>query len=81
MENIREVDGFQEAGGEKGRGKRESGPRQTSEGKQKLMKQDVTIDGSLHPSKHGTLAGPVLFPPRFLSCFLSPPLTRNHKMC
>lgn len=37
--------------------------KQTSERKQKLMKQDVTIDGSLHPSKHGTLAGPVDPPP------------------
>lgn len=55
MENIRGEDGFQEAGGGKGKRKRETGPRQTSEGKQKLMKQDVTIDGSLHPSKHGTL--------------------------
>lgn len=62
MENMREEDGFQEAGGEKGRRKGETGPKQTSEGKQKLMKQDVTIDGSLHPSKHGTLAGSVLTP-------------------
>lgn len=71
MENTREEDGFQEAGGGKGRRQRETGSRQTSEGKQKLMKQDVTIDGSLHPSKHGTLAGctltPTLFPSRFVS--------------
>lgn len=67
---MREEDGFQEAGGEKGRRKGETRPRQTSEGKQKLMKQDVTIDGSLHPSKHGTLAGPVLTPLSF-SLFLS----------
>ncbi len=52
---MREEDGFQE-----GRRKGETRPRQTSEGKQKLMKQDVTNDGSLHPSKHGTLAGPAL---------------------
>lgn len=69
MENMREEDGFQEAGGEKGRRKGETRPRQTSEGKQKLMKQDVTIDGSLHPSKHGTLAGPVLTPLSFFVCF------------
>lgn len=75
MENTRKEDGFQEAGGEKGRRKRETGPRQTSEGKQKLMKQDVTIDGSLHPSKHGTLAGRTLPPPpRSSALFLSPSL-------
>ncbi|KAI9542696.1 hypothetical protein NQZ68_017707 [Dissostichus eleginoides] len=51
MENMREEDGFQEAGREKGRRKGETRPRQTSEGKQKLMKQDVTIDGSLHPNQ------------------------------
>lgn len=70
MENIREEDGFQEAGGEKGRRNRETGPRRTSERKQKLMKQDVTIDGSLHPSKHGTLAGCTLTPTLFLSLFV-----------
>lgn len=68
---MREEDGFQEAGGGKGRGKRETGPRQTSEGKQKLMKQDVTIDGSLHPSKHGTVAGCTLTPILFLSRYVS----------
>lgn len=81
MENIREEDGFQQAGGEKGKRKGESGPGQTSEGKQKLMKQDVTIDGSLHPSKHGTLAVLTLIAPLFLSLFLSSSLTRNYKMC
>lgn len=73
---MREEDGFQEAGGEKGRRKGETRPRQTSEGKQKLMKQDVTIDGSLHPSKHGTQAGPVLTPLSF-SLFLSSSPTWN----
>lgn len=44
--------------------------RQTSEEKQKLMKQDVATDGSLHTSRHGTLAGPLQAP--LLSCpFLS----------
>lgn len=85
MENMREEDGFQEAAGEKGRRKGETKPRQTCGGKQKLMKQDVTIDGSLHPSKHGTLAGPVLTPhprtPSFaLSLFLSPSLAGNYKI-
>lgn len=80
MENMREEDGFHWAGGEKGRRKGETGPRQTSEGKQKLMKQDVTIDGSLHPSKHGTLAGPALTPLSF-SLFLTPSPTRNYKIC
>lgn len=70
MENTREGDGFQQAGGEKGKRKGESGPGQTSEGKQKLMKQDVTIDGSLHPSKHGTLAVLTLIAPLFLSLFV-----------
>lgn len=81
MKNMTEEDGFQEAGGEKGRRKRETGPRQTSEGKQKLMKQDVTIDGSLHPSKHGTLTGCTLTPPLSFSLFLSPSLRRSYKIC
>lgn len=75
MDNMRQEDGFQQAGGEKGRRKGEAGPRQTSEGKQKLMKQDVTIDGSLHPSKHGTLAELTLTPTPSLC------VTRNYKMC
>lgn len=59
-------DGFQEARGEKGSRKGETRSRQTSEGKQKLMKQDVATDGSLHTSKHGTLAGPLqTLPPSF----------------
>lgn len=50
----REGGGFQER--ENDRRERETRSRQTSEGKQKLMQQDVTADGSLHPSKPGTLA-------------------------
>lgn len=80
MENMREEDGFQGAGGEKGRRKGETRPRQTSEGKQKLMKQDVTIDGSLHPSKHGTLAGPVHWPPS-LSLSFCLFLSNKDKIC
>lgn len=75
-------DGFQEAGGEKGGRKAESVSRQTSEGKQKLMKQDVATDGSLHTSKHGTLYRPPpplgtknRITPRRLSC---PHGTVNH---
>lgn len=79
MGNMKEKDGFQRAGGEKDGRKRENKPRQTSEGKQKLMKQDVTIDGSLHPSKHGTLAGPVLTPSLSLS-FLSASKQKDYKM-
>lgn len=84
--NMSGEDGFQEAGGEKeGQEEGETRSRQTSEGKQKLMKQDVTVDGSLHPSKHGTLAEPVLthpfsLLPLFLSLFLilSPSSTRSY---
>lgn len=66
-EKKRCEDGFQEARGEKGSRKGETGSRQTSEGKQKLMKQDVATDGSLHTSKHGTLAGPLQTLPPFFS--------------
>lgn len=48
---MREEDGFQEAAGEKG------GSGRTSEGKQKLMEQDVATDGSLHTSERGTRSG------------------------
>lgn len=67
MEKKRCEVGFQEARGEKGGRKGETNSRQTSEGKQKLMKQDVASDGSLHTSKHGTLGlastGPPSLPP------------------
>lgn len=45
-----------EGGGFQERRRGETRSRQTSEEKQKLMQQDVTADGSLHPSKPGTLA-------------------------
>lgn len=51
-------DGFLEEREEKGGRKGETRSTQTSEGKQMLMKLDVATDGSLHTSKHGTLAGP-----------------------
>lgn len=54
---MRGEDGFQEAGGEKG------GSGQTSEGKQKLMEQDVATDGSLHTSEQGTRSGLLGAPP------------------
>lgn len=59
---------FRRQEGRKAAQKGEIRSRQTSEGKQKLMKQDVTTDGSLHTSKHGTLAGPLQtpHPPPFL---------------
>lgn len=74
------MDFRRQEGRRKGRTKGETRSRQTSEGKQKLMKQDVTVDGSLHPSKHGTLAEPVLTPPRppSLSLILSPSSTRSY---
>lgn len=76
------MDFRRQEGRRKGRRKGETRSRQTSEGKQKLMKQDVTVDGSLHPSKHGTLAEPVLTPPLLpllsLSLILSPSSTRSH---
>lgn len=36
------------------------------------MKQDVTVDGSLHPSKHGTLAESALTPPSSSPSFSLP---------
>lgn len=54
---------FRRQEGRKAAQKGEIRSKQTSEGKQKLMKQDVTTDGSLHTSKHGTLAGPLQTPP------------------
>lgn len=53
---------FRRQEGRKAAQKGEIRSKQTSEGKQKLMKQDVTTDGSLHTSKHGTLAGPLQIP-------------------
>lgn len=81
------MDFRRQEGRRKGRRKGETRSRQTSEGKQKLMKQDVTVDGSLHPSKHGTLAEPVLTPPPPVSLLpllpslpliLSPSSTRSY---
>lgn len=83
MEEKRCEDGFQEARGQKGGRKGETRSRQTSEGKQKLMKQDVATDGSLHTSKHGTLAGPLQTPHPFLPLLLlmEKPKTGLYRCC